>query len=90
MPDETSSAASPHPVPEVGALVVDRGGKVTEFRGVWCGQWSVRPVTGGTERIVAPGSVTPASPEEEMRAKVARANARTAQRQTVQQGTGTA
>jgi hypothetical protein len=67
---------TPQPVPAVGTLVVDARDRVGEFRGVWCGEWSLRPVTGGTEWTVAPEDVQPASPEQRLRAETARANAR--------------
>lgn len=62
--------------PAPGTLVVDARERVGEFRGAWCGVWSLRPVTGGTEWTVDPGEVRAASPEECLRAETARANAR--------------
>lgn len=64
-------------MPEVRDLVYDTSrGTVGEFRGEWCGQWSLRPITGGTEWTAAPEMVQPASPEQRLRAQTARANAR--------------
>ncbi|MFI6699868.1 hypothetical protein ACIBJC_12975 [Streptomyces sp. NPDC050509] len=65
----------PH-VPTLGTLMVDAQERVGEFRGEWCGLWSLRAVTGGTEWTVAPEGVRPASPGERLRAQTARANAR--------------
>ncbi|MEW2134371.1 hypothetical protein [Streptomyces sp. NPDC005435] len=64
-------------MPQISDLVYDTSrDKVGEFRGEWCGQWSLRPITGGREWTVAPESVQPASPEQRLQAKTARANAR--------------
>lgn len=63
--------------PAVGTLFHDVGrGIVGEFRGEWCGVWSLRPVTGGQEWDADPAYVQPASPEQRLRAETARANAR--------------
>jgi hypothetical protein len=67
---------NPDRVPERGILLVDACGRVGEFRGEWCGMWSLRPVTGGLEWTVEPAEVRPAGPEERLRAGTARANAR--------------
>jgi hypothetical protein len=71
--------ASPHaPVraPALGTLLADAKGRVGEFRGEWCGVWSLRPVTGGTEWTVSPEDVQPVSPKQRLHAETARANAR--------------
>lgn len=64
--------------PPVGALMVDtsRRNGVGEFRGVAGPYWSLRPVTGGTEWEANPEDVRAADPTERLRAKTARANAR--------------
>lgn len=65
------------PTPAVGALVVDTArARLGEFRGEWCGMWSLRPVTGGKEWDAAPEHVRPASRADRLRAETARANAR--------------
>ncbi|GAA0431134.1 hypothetical protein GCM10010357_60990 [Streptomyces luteireticuli] len=51
---------APH-LPPPGTLMVDTQGRIGEFRGEWCGRWSLRPVGGGTEWTVAPEDVQPAS-----------------------------
>nr|WP_239134916.1 hypothetical protein [Streptomyces sp. SID12488] len=56
--------------------MVDAQDRIGEFRGAWCGLWSLRPVTGGTEWTVNPGDVQPASPQQRLRAETSRANAR--------------
>ncbi|MCZ7415428.1 hypothetical protein O3441_25795 [Streptomyces sp. WMMC897] len=56
--------------------MVDARDRVGEFRAEWCGRWYLRPVTGGTEWSVAPEDVRRPSPEERLRAEVARVNAR--------------
>lgn len=84
MPDENvpvrsepPPAISPNPpIPPVGTLVVDAQGRIGEFRGEWCGAWSLRRVTGGTEWTVSPEDVRPLTPEQRLRAETARANAR--------------
>lgn len=78
MCEEADFTEQPHLVrtPERGILLVDAQGRVGEFRGEWCGEWSLRPVTGGLEWTVGPDEVRPASPEERLRAGTARANAR--------------
>ncbi|MEU3652063.1 hypothetical protein AB0E67_04290 [Streptomyces sp. NPDC032161] len=50
--------------------------RVGEFRGEWCGKWSLRPVGGGVEWTVAPEDVRPAEPIERLRAELACANRR--------------
>ncbi|WJV46123.1 hypothetical protein [Streptomyces flavofungini] len=63
--------------PPPGTLVRDVSRDlIGEFRGEWCGLWSLRPVTGGREWTVAPEDVEPATPAQELRAGTARANAR--------------
>ncbi|MFF4408094.1 hypothetical protein [Streptomyces sp. NPDC001404] len=66
----------PPDLPVPGALMVDGQGRIGEFRGMWCGRWSLRPVAGGTEWTVAPADAQPASPEQRLGAEVTRANAR--------------
>lgn len=66
----------PQHVPAVGTIIVDSRGRVGTFRGEWCGLWSLRPIGGGTEWTVNPGDLTPAGPEQRLRAETARANAR--------------
>lgn len=66
----------PPGLPAPGTRVVDARDRVGEFRGEWCGVWSLRPVEGGTEWTVDPEDVRPASPGERLRAATARANAR--------------
>ncbi|MFB6423078.1 hypothetical protein ACFCXC_00390 [Streptomyces microflavus] len=63
--------------PSVGDLVHDsRTESVGEFRGTSGPYWSLRPVVGGTEWEADPEDVRPADPAERLRAKTARANAR--------------
>ncbi|MEU3653537.1 hypothetical protein AB0E67_12040 [Streptomyces sp. NPDC032161] len=50
--------------------------RVGEFRGEWCGRWSLRPVGGGVEWTVAPEDVRPADPIQRLRAELTRANRR--------------
>lgn len=78
MPGENVEAEQQEPpsAPPTGTLLVDARERVGEFRGEWCGLWSLRPVTGGTEWTVAPEDVRPAGPEQRLRAETARANAR--------------
>ncbi|MCZ1009428.1 hypothetical protein [Streptomyces lydicus] len=66
----------PASTPTTGTLMVDATGRVGEFRGEWCGRWSLRPVNGGTEWTVDPDDVEPASAEQRIHAETARANAR--------------
>ncbi|WP_055529286.1 hypothetical protein [Streptomyces graminilatus] len=66
----------PPNLPAPGALLVDAHDRIGEFRGEWCGLWSLRPVTGGTEWTVNPADVRPASPQQRLRAENSRANAR--------------
>ncbi|WP_299536577.1 hypothetical protein [uncultured Streptomyces sp.] len=65
-------------LPRLGAVVVDAGvqGRIGEFRGVSGPYWSLRPLGGGREWEAEPAIVRPATPEERMRAGVARDNAR--------------
>ncbi|MFB7912382.1 hypothetical protein [Streptomyces sp. NPDC056061] len=66
----------PH-TPAPGTLMVDLSqDRVGEFRGEWCGQWSLRPVGGGVEWTVRPEDVRAADPIRRLRAELARANAR--------------
>ncbi|WP_411083275.1 hypothetical protein [Streptomyces sp. cmx-18-6] len=64
--------------PAVGALLVDtsRGDRVGEFRGVAGCYWSLRPVGGRREWEVEPRYVRPALVIEQLRARIARMNAR--------------
>ncbi|MFJ7331239.1 hypothetical protein ACIQVN_34015 [Streptomyces cyaneofuscatus] len=68
----------PPALPVLGALLVDtsRGNRVGEFRGVAGLYWSLRPMGGGIEWEVEPRHVRPALPIEQLRARTARANAR--------------
>lgn len=68
----------PPGLPAPGALLVDtsRADRVGEFRGVAGPYWSLRPVGGGTEWEAEPRHVRPALPIEVLRARTARANAR--------------
>ncbi|MEU0355833.1 hypothetical protein [Streptomyces cyaneofuscatus] len=68
----------PPDLPAPGALLVDtsRNDRVGEFRGVAGCYWSLRPVGGGREWEVEPRHVRPALPIEQLRARTARANAR--------------
>ncbi|MFD5748285.1 hypothetical protein [Streptomyces sp. NPDC127033] len=76
VPAKGAKTQEPPYVPALGTLMVDAQERVGEFRGEWCGLWSLRPVTGGTEWTVAPEDARPASAEQRLRAKTARANAR--------------
>ncbi|NBE51364.1 hypothetical protein [Streptomyces boluensis] len=63
--------------PAVGALLLDtRRDQLGEFRGEWCGRWSLRPLRGGTEWEVDPVDAQLATPEQRLRAETALANAR--------------
>ncbi|MER6768780.1 hypothetical protein ACF1D2_05440 [Streptomyces bacillaris] len=64
--------------PTVGVLLVDtsRGNRVGEFRGVAGFYWSLRPMGGGTEWEVEPRYLRHPFPIERLRARIARANAR--------------
>ncbi|MFF9398579.1 hypothetical protein [Streptomyces sp. NPDC014744] len=68
----------PHvPTPAPDTLMVDLSqDRVGEFRGEWCGKWSLRPVGGGVEWTVDPQDVRPAEPIERLRAELACANRR--------------
>ncbi|MCX4845127.1 hypothetical protein [Streptomyces sp. NBC_00893] len=59
-------------------MLVDtsRRDRVGEFRGVAGPYWSLRPVCGGAEWEVEPGSVREPSPIERLRAEISRCNAR--------------
>ncbi|MFJ2607465.1 hypothetical protein ACIQOU_16725 [Streptomyces sp. NPDC091279] len=61
-------------VPSLGTLLVDAHDKVGEFRAALSGRWYLRPVSGGTEWDVDPRDVSPATPEQRLRAELARAN----------------
>ncbi|MFG3406841.1 hypothetical protein [Streptomyces sp. NPDC048142] len=83
MYDENARPNTPGPPgltvpPALGALMVDtsRGDRVGEFRGVAGLYWSLRPVGGGIEWEAEPRHVRPAFPVEQLRARTARANAR--------------
>ncbi|SCE26651.1 MULTISPECIES: hypothetical protein [unclassified Streptomyces] len=64
--------------PEIGTLLVDGGlnDRVGEFRGAAGPYWSLRPVGGGAEWEAEPEHVRSADRMERLRAKAARANAR--------------
>ncbi|PVC96321.1 hypothetical protein DBP19_08275 [Streptomyces sp. CS090A] len=68
----------PPDLPAPGAFLVDtsRNDRVGEFRGVAVCYWSLRPVGGGREWEVEPRHVRLALPIEQLRARTARANAR--------------
>ncbi|MCX4652216.1 hypothetical protein OG249_09935 [Streptomyces microflavus] len=68
----------PPDLPAPGTLLVDtsRADRVGEFRGVAGLYWSLRPMGGGIEWEVEPQHVRPALPIEQLRARTARANAR--------------
>ncbi|MGA5701756.1 hypothetical protein [Peterkaempfera bronchialis] len=71
-PADTTS----HPVPEVGALVLDTGaGKVGEYQGAANGGWLLRPPGGGSWWHADPAKVEPAGVSEQLRARAAEANA---------------
>ncbi len=76
MSGETFEGQDPLSPPRLGTLMVDANGHVGEFRGEWCGHWSLRPIGGGTEWTVAEGCARPADAQQRLRAKAARANAR--------------
>ncbi|MEW5538176.1 hypothetical protein AB1339_10975 [Streptomyces cyaneofuscatus] len=65
-------------LPTAGALLVDtsRDNRVGEFRGTVGLYRSLRPVGGGRTWEVEPRHVRPALPIEQLRARTARANAR--------------
>ncbi|MFF4666721.1 hypothetical protein [Streptomyces sp. NPDC001282] len=72
-PHTPASASTPAP----GTLVVDLSRDlVGEFRGEWCGKWSLRPVGGGVEWTVDPEDVRLADPIQRLRAELTRANRR--------------
>ncbi|MFI1223212.1 MULTISPECIES: hypothetical protein [unclassified Streptomyces] len=68
----------PPDLPALGTFLVDtsRGDRVGAFRGVAGPYWSLRPIGGGTEWEAEPRSVRLALPIEQLRARTARANAR--------------
>jgi hypothetical protein len=66
----------PPQLPAPGTLLVDAQDRIGEFRGEWCGLWSLRPVTGRTEWTVNPEDVQPADAKQRLHAETARANAR--------------
>ncbi|WP_308342317.1 hypothetical protein [Streptomyces sp. MW-W600-10] len=68
----------PAELPARGTFLVDtsRGDRVGEFRGSAGPYWSLRPIGGGTEWEAEPRSVRLALPIEQLRARTARANAR--------------
>ena len=74
--DSPVQRQEPPTLPTPGTFLVDARDRIGEFRGEWCGLWSLRPVAGGTEWTVAPEDVWPASPEQRLRAETARVNAR--------------
>ncbi|MEV5983780.1 hypothetical protein AB0L85_01990 [Streptomyces sp. NPDC052051] len=77
MPGEDDPFEQPPPsVPVPGALMVDADGRVGEFRGEVGGLWRLHPLAGGASWTVAPEGARPASPEQRIHAKTARANAR--------------
>lgn len=68
-------------LPPPGTVLVDTGPsgegvRVGEFRGVAGAYWSLRPIGGGREWEAEAGQLRVATPEERMRAGVARDNAR--------------
>ncbi|MFE1406059.1 hypothetical protein ACFW5D_20810 [Streptomyces sp. NPDC058770] len=68
---------TPTPAPAPSTLMVDLSqDRVGEFRGEWCGKWSLRPVGGGVEWTVDPEDVRPADPIQRLRAELTRANRR--------------
>ncbi|MFD6800791.1 hypothetical protein [Streptomyces cyaneofuscatus] len=64
------------PAPDTPLVDTSRNDRVGEFRGVAGARWSLRPIGGGIEREVDPRHVRPALPMEQLRARTARANAR--------------
>ncbi|HEY8984780.1 MAG TPA: hypothetical protein VIU15_35040 [Streptomyces sp.] len=76
MSDARVRVPPPPPVPDVGTVLVDSQGRVGEFRAVAYGFWWLRPVGGGREWTVEPGSAEPVSGEAELRTKVAATNER--------------
>ncbi|WP_063786319.1 hypothetical protein [Streptomyces acidiscabies] len=46
--------------PAVGTILVDDQGRIGEFRALEDGLWWLRPVKGGTEWTVEPGTAEPA------------------------------
>ncbi|MFD3973904.1 hypothetical protein [Streptomyces cyaneofuscatus] len=64
------------PTPNTPLVDTSRNDRVGEFRGVAGLYWSLCPVGGGREWEVEPRHVRPALPMEQIRARTARANAR--------------
>ncbi|MEU0311584.1 MULTISPECIES: hypothetical protein [Streptomyces] len=64
------------PAPNTPLVDTSRDNRVGEFRGVAGVYWSLRPMGGGIEWEVEPRHVRPALPIEQLRARTARANAR--------------
>ncbi|OKJ43529.1 hypothetical protein [Streptomyces sp. CB01580] len=76
-PHTPTPAPNPIPTPAPGTVMVDLSqDRVGEFRGEWCGKWSLRPVGGGVEWTVDPEDVRPADPIQRLRAELTRANRR--------------
>ncbi|MFJ6568965.1 hypothetical protein ACIQNU_16215 [Streptomyces sp. NPDC091292] len=75
-PLQRGAVVSEKSLPAPGTLMVDAQNRIGEFRGEWCGLWSLRPVTGGREWSVDPQDVRPATPEQRLRAENSRMNAR--------------
>ncbi|WP_411577003.1 hypothetical protein [Streptomyces sp. SCSIO ZS0520] len=75
-PREPQKPQNPPGLPALGALLVDARGRIGEFRGEWCGLWSLRPIGGGIEWTVEPTQVQRATRGQELRARTAYANAR--------------
>ncbi|MCS0634607.1 hypothetical protein NX801_02800 [Streptomyces sp. LP05-1] len=75
--DYPDGVPEPPQLPLPGTLMVDLvRDRVGEFRGEECGRWFLRPMGGGVEWTADPADVRPANPEQRIRAKTARANAR--------------
>ncbi|MFF0058653.1 hypothetical protein ACFYRI_30115 [Streptomyces microflavus] len=76
--DACPNTEEPPDLPALGTLLVDtsRNNRVGEFRGGAGCYWSLRPMGGGTEWEVEPRHVRLALPIEQLRARTARANAR--------------
>ncbi|WP_424863584.1 hypothetical protein [Streptomyces sp. MMS24-I29] len=76
-PHAPAPVPSPASTPAPGTVMVDLSqDRVGEFRGEWCGKWSLRPVGGGVEWTVDPEDVRPADPIQRLRAELTRANRR--------------
>ncbi|MXG25997.1 hypothetical protein [Streptomyces sp. YIM 132580] len=78
MDARASHQEAPPAPPAPGTPLVDtsRNDRVGEFRGVAGARWSLRPIGGGVEWEADPQHVRPALPMEQIRARTARANAR--------------